>query len=301
MKDKQKVPVQAEKLGGPNIQKLGIKAEYYIDSAEKLPELPPLNDANINLTIRQPLNQKDVAVVLIDLQKDFTTYYTNQAVRGGRLGVPVPVPETINEPKSDEVYIQKTIQATKYFHEKGLKIIGTLDSHPQDHISFASNHIGQKDEHGNDIIPNVSRIILPDGRPQIMWPDHCVRPDSSMKPENAGGIQTYIPWQYFTILFPKGTQQNFDSYSGAQDKGGTSTGLIEYLNTNLINHVIVYGLATDVCVADTVVDLQQKGIEVTVVLDLCRAAFSTKKGVRNMESVGATVLDSLESDNTIQM
>lgn len=39
--------------------------------------------------------------------------------------------------------------------------------HPQDHVSFGSNHPGK------NLFENI--IVEETGREQVMWPDHCVQ------------------------------------------------------------------------------------------------------------------------------
>src|SRR5690606_16222472 len=44
-------------------------------------------------------------------------------------------------------------------------VVASQDWHPQDHISFASNHPGK----------NIFDEIEIHGQPQTLWPDHCVQ------------------------------------------------------------------------------------------------------------------------------
>jgi nicotinamidase/pyrazinamidase len=46
-------------------------------------------------------------------------------------------------------------------------VVMTRDWHPQDHVSFGSNH------QGKDLFTNI--VVPETGREQVMWPDHCVQ------------------------------------------------------------------------------------------------------------------------------
>lgn len=162
------------------------------------------------------------ALIVVDVQNDFC--------EGGALAVP----------HANEVipYINMLIQDNQYD-----QIVFTQDWHPADHKSFASNN-GKK----------VGETINPNGIPQFMWPDHCVQgskgaefhPDLHV-PENAHIIK-------------KGTNTEFDSYSGFQDNNHfMKTGLEDFLKYHEIQLVEIVGLALDYCVKFTCLDAVQSG------------------------------------------
>ncbi len=95
-----------------------------------------------------PATKEGWAVIVVDVQPCF--------VEGGSLAVS----------GADDLYLAKVQRDTKWLHQNGYLILGTRDYHPPDHISFASNHPG----HGPFEV-----VELPDGRTQILWPDHCVQ------------------------------------------------------------------------------------------------------------------------------
>lgn len=135
-------------------------------------------------------------------------------------------------------------------------VVTTQDSHPPDHQSFAANHAGR----------DAYEVIDLDGVPQVLWPKHCV---------------TGTPgWQFHPALavgrvhqnFPKGTDREFDSYSGFFDnQQRKSTGLADYLRRRGVTEVYVLGLATDYCVKATALDAKRLGFATYVVEDGCRA------------------------------
>src|SRR3990167_1858223 len=86
--------------------------------------------------------KEKTALIMVDLQNDFC--------KGGHLAVP----------GGDEV-IPLANQLQSHFD----LVIATQDWHPQDHMSFASNH----PDYG------VGDVIVVDDIPQILWPDHCVQ------------------------------------------------------------------------------------------------------------------------------
>src|SRR5262245_29073030 len=94
------------------------------------------------------------AFLIVDVQNDF--------LPGGALAVPqgdqvIPVINTVQERFSD--------------------ILATKDWHPPHHSSFASNHHKQPGE-----------VITIEGRPQELWPDHCIQ--SSWGAEFAPNLNT---------------------------------------------------------------------------------------------------------------
>jgi nicotinamidase/pyrazinamidase len=79
------------------------------------------------------------ALVIVDVQNDFMPY--------GSLGVP-----------DGELIVPVIFKIQSYY---GL-VVATQDWHPENHISFASNHPGKKP---------FDRIELA-GSEQVLWPDH---------------------------------------------------------------------------------------------------------------------------------
>src|SRR5262245_51197268 len=130
-------------------------------------------------------------LILVDIQNDF--------LPGGALAVPdgdaiVPIVNRIL-PRFDLV-------------------IATQDWHPVNHGSFAANHPGRKP---------FEQINL-HGLPQTLWPVHCV--------QNTGGacFAPGLDTRRIARVFPKGTDPQWDSYSGLFDNGRrSSTGLAERL------------------------------------------------------------------------
>lgn len=176
------------------------------------------------------------ALILVDIQNDFLPNGALPVPSGDRV---VPVANVLIE----------------RFKAADCPVVATQDSHPADHLSFASQHAGR----------SVGDQIQLDGLDQILWPDHCVvgTPGSAFAPE--------LNIEAIDKVFEKGTDRVIDSYSGFYDNGHRkATGLGEWLKTKHVTAVTIVGLATDYCVRFTVLDALKLGFEVTVVPDGCR-------------------------------
>lgn len=220
----------------------------------------------LTLIIGRANAENRMAAIVVDIQGDFTT------ARNGSLAVP----------NSDEAYLESVSRATERLRKAGLPVYATQDWHPANHMSFASNNEGKKP---------FDTMKLPDGRNQVLWPNHCV--------QETAGAQILLAPELITKLIQKGADSRFDSYSGFMDDGGAATLLDKELKAANINTLIVYGIATDYCVKATVLDALKHGYNVYVVSDLCRGvAGDTSKGaLEEMEQKGAKVLTSLSSSN----
>jgi nicotinamidase/pyrazinamidase len=172
------------------------------------------------------------ALILVDLQNDF--------VLGGAL----PVAE------GDQV-VPLAGRLMPCFD----LVVATKDSHPPDHLSFASQHPRSR----------IGETIKLDGLPQTLWPDHCVA--GTRGAELVDGLdQTRIH-----RVFQKGTDRAIDSYSGFFDnRHRRSTGLGDFLDEQHVTDVFVMGLATDYCVMFTALDAVGLGFATHLILDGCR-------------------------------
>lgn len=178
------------------------------------------------------INQAKTALILVDLQNDFC--------HNGSLAVP-----------DGDAVIPLANQLQAQFDQ----VVATQDWHPQDHVSFASNHPGKK----------VFDLIEVNKLQQVLWPDHCVQNSSgaAFHPQlHTGKIQKIIH---------KGTDKTIDSYSAFFDNAHLrSTGLAEYLRERGIDTVYIMGLATDYCVKYSCLDAVFCGFQVCLIEDACR-------------------------------
>jgi nicotinamidase/pyrazinamidase len=172
------------------------------------------------------------ALLLTDIQHDF--------LPGGALAVP----------EGDRI-----IQLVNRLQEKFDLVLATQDWHPAGHKSFASSHPGKQ---------VFDRIDL-HGLEQVLWPDHCVQGTvgAELSPElNTGKVE---------VIFRKGMEGDFDSYSGFYDNGyRKSTALADYLRGRQVEELYLVGLAGDYCVYFSAKDALQEGFKTFVIEDATR-------------------------------
>lgn len=195
------------------------------------------------------------ALIIVDVQLDFT--------EGGSLEVP----------KGGEV-----VPAINKLQEKLDLVVATQDWHPQNHLSFASNHSGKRP---------FEKINL-EGMEQVLWPDHCV-------PESEGAkLHPHLSQARIEAIFRKGMDPGIDSYSAFFDNGHKkSTGLGGYLKDKGVSQVYLCGLAEDVCVFYSAKDAVKLGLEVFVIRDAC-AALDLEDAERKkweLEGMGVRFID----------
>lgn len=196
------------------------------------------------------------ALIIVDVQNDFCPE--------GRLAVK----------EGDQIVdpINQLMMKEKYD-----LIVATLDWHPKNHKSFASNNNAQ-----------VFSMGALNGQPQVMWPDHCV--------QNSVGAQLHprLNTNQINHFITKGTNPEVDSYSGFFDNDKkSSTGLNDILLKYGVQEVDVVGLALDYCVKATAEDAKKLGYKTNVLVDLTRAvnmsAGDDQKAVADLKAQGIVV------------
>lgn len=172
------------------------------------------------------------ALIMVDLQNDFCS--------GGHLAVP----------GGEDVIAHANLLQPQFD-----LIVATQDWHPQDHMSFATNHPGS----------HIGDELIIDGVKQVLWPKHCVQG------EQGAMFHPDLNLERVHKIFHKGTDKQIDSYSAFFDNAHRrSTGLGEYLRSENISTVYILGLATDYCVKYSALDAAKEGFEVYVIADACR-------------------------------
>ena len=192
------------------------------------------------------------ALILIDLQYDF--------MPGGALAVP----------HADEV-IAFANQAIQDFE----LVLATQDWHPEDHLSFASQHENHEAGEAIDL----------DGLDQILWPDHCVQGTQGAQ------IVEALHADKVAAIFRKGMDRRVDSYSGFFDNGHRrTTGMSGYLKDQGVEEVHLLGVATDYCVKFTALDAAREGFHVKLLLNGCRGVglrpSDIKEAIEEMREAG---------------
>lgn len=160
-------------------------------------------------------------------------------------------------------------------------VVATQDWHPQNHISFASNHPGKA----------VFDEILVESRLQTLWPDHCV--------QNTEGAEFHynLNTESWETIFRKGTDFKIDSYSAFYDNGRLkSTGLSGYLKGKGAKQLYFCGLAADICVYFSICDAVEEGFSCFFIDDASKPldVEGFKKMKKELEEKGVRILTSDE-------
>ncbi len=197
-------------------------------------------------------------LLVVDVQNDFC--------QGGALEV-----------KQAEEIIPVVNELIDRFTDREEVVVATMDWHPADHGSFASNSGGKVGEMG-DL----------HGIPQIWWPDHCV--------QGSSGAELHPKLRPVQDKIHKGTNPRVDSYSGFYSASREETDLDKFLKEKEVDTLYVVGLATDYCVKFTVMDALKLGYKVYLVTDGCRGVnlspSDSDDAIREMREGGAIVVSS---------
>jgi nicotinamidase/pyrazinamidase len=203
-----------------------------------------------------------MGVIVVDVQADFTKS------KNGSLAVE----------GTGEAYIKAVEETTKKLKDAGYLIFATQDWHPANHASFFTNHKGKK----------AFDVVKLHGKDQVLWPPHCVQKTS--------GAEILLDKTLFKAIVKKGMNPKYDSYSGFRDDGGKKTEMDEILKTNMIQKLVIYGIATDYCVRATALDAVGSGYKVIFIKNLSRGVSpdTSQKAIEEMEAKGVVVLDDLD-------
>lgn len=158
-------------------------------------------------------------------------------------------------------------------------VVATQDWHPQEHMSFASNHANKKE---------FEKIQL-DGMDQVLWPDHCVQGTAG------ADFHSDLDMEPVAAIFRKGMDPGIDSYSGFYDNGHKkSTGLAGYLREKGAESLWFSGLAADICVYFTMKDALEEGFEVYLVKDatLPLEPETFEQQMEELRAEGVTIIES---------
>ena len=202
------------------------------------------------------------ALLLIDLQNGFCP--------GGNLAVA----------EGDEVIPV----ANRLMRDGGYDlIVASQDWHPANHGSFASQHPGK----------NPFEMGTLSGKPQMLWPDHCVQgtEDAALHPA--------LEKERIQFVQKKGQAVDVDSYSAFRDNDREAlTGLDAVLKAKGVTAHDIGGRATDYCVKFSVMDALDllPGVKIRFVSDLSRGITpeGVKAAVAEMEAAGVSAVTSAE-------
>lgn len=199
---------------------------------------------------------KKKVLYLVDLQRDF--------FEGGSLEVP----------NSNEIipYIIQTIEKGEWDI-----ITGSVDSHPENHISFASRF-------------NIKPFTEFEG--ELKFPDHCV-----VETTGAEVLPEFVDVllgrdRQFQGFYCKGGARDVEEFSVCSD--GLEDASYKKLGVSPSETLVcLVGLATDYCVKETAKSFRELGCAVVVDLKGCRA-FSetgTEETIDFLEKLGVCMLN----------
>lgn len=200
------------------------------------------------------ISNKD-ALIVVDVQNDFCS--------GGPLAVPGG---------------EKVIPAINRIAAKFENVVLTQDWHPEDHVSFASNHYHKRP---------YDTIELGYGS-QVLWPDHCI--------QDSVGAEFHRTLQapHASLVLRKGIHRDIDSYSAFYENDHkTPTGLAGYLRERSWQTLFFAGLAFDFCVRYSAEDARRTGFDAVVIEEACRGIDidgSMAATHHNLKSLGIPVV-----------
>ncbi|KAF2265508.1 Isochorismatase hydrolase [Lojkania enalia] len=208
------------------------------------------------------------ALVIVDVQEDFCPPNGSLAVQGGRDIVP-----SINELLAFPFAVK----------------IATKDFHPQDHISFASNHQPPNNKPFESTITIQNPLNPEETEETRLWPDHCVQgtKGSELVPElDVSKVQHIVE---------KGQDKRVEMYSAFADPFTTNvsrSNLAQILKDVGITDVYVVGLAADYCVKFTALDSVKEGFKTWVVGEATKAVDTSAlpEVHKEYEKVGVSVI-----------
>jgi nicotinamidase/pyrazinamidase len=200
------------------------------------------------------------ALIVVDLQPDFMPGGALPVAEGD--GVVAPVRDLLLSGRFDVV-------------------VATQDWHPQHHASFASAHPGKR----------PLDVVTLHGHEQVLWPDHCVQATAG------AALHEGLPLEWVDAIIRKGSDPTVDSYSAFRNNWNAigqraPTGLGGLLKERGITHVLVCGLARDVCVKWTAEDSAAAGFRTRFLWDLTRPVdpAADERVRKDLEQAGVEVV-----------
>jgi nicotinamidase-related amidase len=135
--------------------------------------------------------------------------------------------------------------------------------HPEDHISFASNHPAPNNKPFESSI-TISNPHNPDETQTTrLWPVHCIAGSSGSE------LIPELDVSQLNDIVEKGQDKRLEMYSAFStpfiNPKIVDTGLANTLREKDITHVFCVGLAADFCVKATAIDAAKEGFETVVI------------------------------------
>lgn len=159
----------------------------------------------------------------------------------------------------------------KLLHSNTIKYkIATKDWHPQNHISFASNHPAPNNKPFESFV-EVSNLVVnkPEQKmQQRLWPVHCVQGSKGAE------LVPELDEDSIDLIVKKGSDERVEMYSvfsdsfgnlSAGEGGGVSHDVAKVLREKGITHVYCVGVAGEICVNYTALDAAKAGFTTYVI------------------------------------
>lgn len=147
--------------------------------------------------------------------------------------------------------------------------VATKDWHPQDHISFASNHPAPNNKPFESIITIENPLNPEETQVTRLWPDHCVQGSKGAE------LLPELEVSKVDCIVEKGQDKRVEMYSAFVDPFTnpcvSQSGLAQTLRDAEITDVFIVGLATDYCVKYTALGAQKEGFKTWVVGEATKA------------------------------
>lgn len=199
------------------------------------------------------------AVFAVDMQKGFTNACPDE--------LPVPGGEKLVEP------FMRLVGMTDH-------LVGSKDAHPPNAIWIASEEHPQFSKIDKKAL---SKDPIDNWDVDIYWKAHCVVGTKGF--ELIDGMPEVCDFDFFVY---KGVEPNMHPYGACfHDIEGwaLSTGVVEWLLYHKIYTVVVAGLATDYCIANTAMQLARNYFDVVVCLEACAGVSeeTTKMAIERMK------------------
>ncbi len=165
---------------------------------------------------------------------------------------------------------------------------------------FAAVRLGSKDAHSPDAVwvtgdpEQIGQPGVEGDNVEEHWPVHAVPGTEGFEliPE----LPRPTDYDFFVW---KGVELDMHPYGACfhDIAENMSTGVVEWLRSREISHVLVGGLATDFCVWATARQLQEAGFQVILNMAACRgiADESVEKALSAMREVGVEFVESCEA------
>jgi len=158
-------------------------------------------------------------------------------------------------------------------------IVATQNWYPPQHQRFASNHPGKQ----------PYDVIYLNGRPQTLWPDHCIQGS------HGAAISNLLNDTEIAAIFRTGMHQETDSNSAFYDSERRyPTGLAGFLQERKVHEIYLAGLAGDYDIYYTAMDGLRLNFKTYIIQDASapfdRSNFAAE--MRVFETAGGQLITS---------